>query len=344
MDSTQSKSIFAVIGIGRSGTSVIARSLKALGIDLGDHLLPGDDRNPKGFYEDADILYKINRGVTYALDNSWRTELSEENINNNNILQEYKKTAITLLQKRLANTDYWGFKDPRTTTILPFWQSVFKSLAVQERYIIVIRNPLAVAHSHIKFAKSDLKIGLLLWVIHLFTAVEETHGKKRIVVCYEEMLKTPVHQLKRMHQAFSLPFALNDKEVQDFAEQFLEKTLSHYQFSDEDFASSYLVSVIPLSLKIYNLLKKLSLDELSFESAEFNQKWQMIREEFNFIYPMYQYLEQQVKRYHLLERELRRIHQSFFWKVTYPFRKIKNSLRMLRRRTKEAKRLIVDLS
>ena len=49
------KNVFIVLGVGRSGTSAIARGLKALGIDLGNMLRPAADANPKGFWEDAEI-------------------------------------------------------------------------------------------------------------------------------------------------------------------------------------------------------------------------------------------------------------------------------------------------
>ena len=67
----QKKNVYIVLGMSRTGTSAIARSLQALGIELGDKLIAADARNPKGFYEDADVLYKINRGITHAIQHEW---------------------------------------------------------------------------------------------------------------------------------------------------------------------------------------------------------------------------------------------------------------------------------
>ena len=53
---TSQKTIIVVLGMHRSGTSLITRSLQVLGVDLGEHLIPaisGD--NDKGFWEDVDI-------------------------------------------------------------------------------------------------------------------------------------------------------------------------------------------------------------------------------------------------------------------------------------------------
>lgn len=336
----QQKNVFVVIGIGRSGTSVIARSLKVLGIDLGQKLLPGDERNPKGFWEDADILYRINRGVSHTLGEPWTTTniLDYDTIEKNSVLKAYKLSAMNILSKRMANTDYWGFKDPRTTTILPFWQCVFKSMNVQDHYVIAVRNPLAVAHSHLSFAKTDLEMGLLLWLMHLFTAIEGTHGRKRVVVCYENMLKNPHKELERMRYGFALPLSLNVKEMESFTHDFLDKALSHHQFTDQEFKNHSMGSVFPLSLKLYDLLMQLAKDEISFESTEFQSEWQNIQEEFRMAYPLYYYLRLQLKRQNALQRELRKIHQSLGWKLIYPFTKVTSTLRSMRRKSKEANR------
>ena len=63
------KNIFVVLGPARSGTSVVARGLKALGVDLGDKLARASQRvNPKGFWEDDEIAHKINLELYSKLD------------------------------------------------------------------------------------------------------------------------------------------------------------------------------------------------------------------------------------------------------------------------------------
>jgi len=55
MSIDQKKRIVVIIGMHRSGTSVIARGLKVLGVTLGDNLMPPGEDNPKGYWEDLDI-------------------------------------------------------------------------------------------------------------------------------------------------------------------------------------------------------------------------------------------------------------------------------------------------
>ena len=144
------KNLYVVLGMARSGTSAIARGLKALGIDLGKTLTPGDAAwNPKGFWEDSDIVYKINRGILHALDHTGYSVIMVNNLNADNAaLNNLRNYALELLQQRMSSTQYWGFKDPRTSKLLPFWQDVFHKLNLNEHYIIALRNPLASSYSY----------------------------------------------------------------------------------------------------------------------------------------------------------------------------------------------------
>ena len=110
-----SKRVFVVLGMSRSGTSAIARSMSAMGIDLGQKLIAANEINPKGFFEDEEILYDVNRGVANLLDNPWiSTDLfARQPLEANKQLCEYKKHALKLLKSRFSSTNNWGFKDPR---------------------------------------------------------------------------------------------------------------------------------------------------------------------------------------------------------------------------------------
>jgi hypothetical protein len=63
---------FVVLGMHRSGTSAITRGLQALGVELGDRLMPGDRYNPAGYWEDADIV-DTNGRLMAALGITWHS-------------------------------------------------------------------------------------------------------------------------------------------------------------------------------------------------------------------------------------------------------------------------------
>src|ERR671922_675098 len=63
--------VIVVLGMHRSGTSVIARGLRVLGVELGNRLMPPfEGNNSKGFWEDLDIN-QLNIEMLHFLKSDW---------------------------------------------------------------------------------------------------------------------------------------------------------------------------------------------------------------------------------------------------------------------------------
>src|SRR5580692_360317 len=114
--SPTTKNIFMVLGFARSGTSVITRGLKALGIDLGDKIKEHSQKNiwnPTGFFEDEDVIYNINAKVYEKLGHPIRgIPIIDKDTFKHPDLSNLKAYAINILHQRFAKTNHWGFKNP----------------------------------------------------------------------------------------------------------------------------------------------------------------------------------------------------------------------------------------
>ena len=55
------KEFIVIGGMHRSGTSLISSYLEQSGLDLGDKLFPPDKGNPRGYFEDMDMVHFHNR-------------------------------------------------------------------------------------------------------------------------------------------------------------------------------------------------------------------------------------------------------------------------------------------
>jgi hypothetical protein len=326
------KNIFVVLGMPRSGTSAVARGLKALGVNLGEELIPARASwNAKGYFEDKEVVHQINGKVLdQVFDKFESIQILDHAQLSADTLQPIRSKAINLIKQRFGQEMHWGFKDPRTARLLPFWQSIFSELNLQDHYVIVLRNPLASAHSFHKLTKIDLEKGLLLWLAHLIPAVDETMDKKRIVVSYDLMLANPLHELQRMQSSLKIESA-EPAELETYAKQFLDKNLQHYDFSYEDLKNHPATSVMPIGLKVYDLLLKLAKDEMTFADPLFLNSWTEIKKEFAQLYPLYCYMDNLLRRNKQLERTVRTIKKSLPWKMVYPLRIIDNKLREIRK-------------
>lgn len=135
-----------VAGMHRSGTSMTASLVQALGVPLGTRLLDGDAHNVPGYFEDVDFL-TLQRTILAARTRhdepgwpDWGWTASEAL--NDADLTAYAPDAERLIAER-ADRAVWGFKDPRTTLLLDFWHR----LMPQARYVLVYRYPWDVADS-----------------------------------------------------------------------------------------------------------------------------------------------------------------------------------------------------
>lgn len=335
------KQVYVVLGMSRTGTSAIARSLISLGVDLGSRLIPKGDNNPKGFFEDKDVLYQVNRGVTHTINkkNMYMDDVSEDDIIQHPILNMFRDSAVKLLRGRLQDRQYWGFKDPMTVTVMPFWHSVFDALDVEDKYVIVVRNPLAAAHSNKKFKRCDLEEAMLTWLNRLFAAIDGTHGKHRVVVAYEEMLRDPKLQLERMHKALAIQAPLNETAVNEYAQQFIDKNLRHYTSDEQEFLKSDITKVAPLTVKLYGLLQELAKDQLSFDDPSFMTRFEEIKKEFKARQPVHHYVDDLIARNNEYRRQIKRMKKTLIWKLASPIYKLHEGLRNFRRKKKQSQRI-----
>lgn len=139
-----------ITGMHRSGTSLVASLLQASGVRLGDRLLQGDRAAPAGYFEDVDFL-ALNRRILAACtpaeaghrDWGW----TECGTFDSAPLPAYRASAEVLVAARDRAGTAWGWKDPRTSLLLDFWDGV---LGGQARFLLLYRHPWEVADSMLR--------------------------------------------------------------------------------------------------------------------------------------------------------------------------------------------------
>jgi hypothetical protein len=183
--------IICVLGMHRSGTSLVARLLNLLGVDLGpeEHLMKPGPANPAGHWE-SEPISEINEDIFLRLGGSWAKppplpagwERSPE-------LAEHRQQARELIASDFSGSDLWGFKDPRTCLTAPFWQRLLPPM----RYLICLRNPMDVAAS--LWAREEepvpLDEGLELWLTYVRASLAAAAGHPHELIFYEDLMTDP---------------------------------------------------------------------------------------------------------------------------------------------------------
>lgn len=120
-----------IVGMHRSGTSLTARWLQMCGLHLGSELVPATRSNREGHYEDLEIT-RLHREI---LRRNGLTYLTRREVPIHTTEQD-RYEAQRLVVERAASSPAWGWKDPRTSLFLPFWQDVVPAA----KYLIVYRH------------------------------------------------------------------------------------------------------------------------------------------------------------------------------------------------------------
>ncbi|GAB4297539.1 MAG: hypothetical protein Fur0025_35590 [Oscillatoriaceae cyanobacterium] len=137
-----------ITGMHRSGTSLVASFLQALGVNLGSQLIPPDGFNVKGYFEDAEFL-QLQRTILHDACaqnqpgwHDWGWTINEGW--DKSKLAGWVPAAQELLAARQNQGIPWGWKDPRTCLLLDFWREL---LGNEARFLLVYRFPWDVADS-----------------------------------------------------------------------------------------------------------------------------------------------------------------------------------------------------
>ena len=285
------QTIVVVLGMHRSGTSALTRGLTVLGVELGESLIPANESvNAKGFWEDVDIN-ELNIELMAALGHRWDslTPLKAEQCLSAAALAFLPK-AKALLAQKLAGHSIFGIKDPRVSVLLPFWQLVFGELELEVRYIIALRSPLSVASSLAKRDNFAPEKSHYLWLLYMLACLEHTEGRARLVVDFDQLMAEPAQQLSRVAKLLQLEFFVNDDAFNDYSQHFLDSSLRHASFSDQDTSNDVTLSDAAKSL--YQLLLSLASDELDFMGDRYNKTLQKILRQFTELAPALRYLGQ----------------------------------------------------
>ena len=267
MNQEKQKRIIVVLGMHRSGTSAITKSLELFGVGLGTDLHPPGFDNPKGFWEDRECI-EINDMLLQQAGSAYdRLGFFWDSVATSQRVKDLRVQAIQLVSRKLSeNNGVWGFKDPRTCRLLAFWNEVFLALKCEVSFVITIRNPASVVASLSTRNGIPSEKAYFLLLQHVLPSLSCMKEVRRIVVDYDELLANPYKQIARIASKLGLP--LPDRQsplVSDFENNFLESGLRHSRYTEAELALDSRASAIVSAT--YNLLHRLATDQASLESS-----------------------------------------------------------------------------
>ncbi|MDE3155177.1 MAG: glycosyl transferase family 1 [Acidobacteriota bacterium] len=215
-----------VLGMHRSGTSVMAAGLQCLGVSLGDRLTGSGPDNPKGFWENGDVL-ALNERVLAAIGRDWQTpEAIDRTALTAPALAPFAEAGRRILQDQLSRFPDFGLKEPRLCRLLPFWRPIFDALGCAVSVVYAVREPASVARSLAKRNRIPMPCGRALWLAYVRDGLADADPAwPAVVVDHALLMRDPVGQLRRMSAALVRP--LDERLAAEFAAAFIDEGLWH---------------------------------------------------------------------------------------------------------------------
>lgn len=198
-----------VLGMHRSGTSLLAGMLARLGLPLGGPLLEeAREDAPTGYAEHAqvvaiqeELLGSLGRGWAgpdgmQPLPSTWRGWPESRQA----------QAALTEIARRelAAGGGVWGLKDPRSCRFLPLWRDIARACGAELVPLLALRHPDAVARS--LAARNDMEVGhaSALWLRHLHDVAAALPDRRPVVFDYDDVLADPTAAAVRLADATGL--------------------------------------------------------------------------------------------------------------------------------------------
>lgn len=266
-----------VLGMHRSGTSALARGLQMLGVYLGNDFLNPQADNPTGYWEDR-IICDINERLLAVFGLKWEdVALIDDTRWHEPEVEALRAEAIEYLSSAFLGHQIWGFKDPRTIRLLPFWRSVLQLLDVDESYLLAVRDPRSVADSLMRRQGMDAVTAHFLWLVYVVPNLSMIAGQPLVVTDYDMVMADPRQQLERIAKGLNIPVSDDSRTaIEQFASNFLDPNLRHSYFD---------VSALELDLKLptltreaYLWLRSLATGHTRTDAPQFWKAWQSNRE------------------------------------------------------------------
>lgn len=223
----------AVYGFSRSGTSAAAGVFVAAGFSAGNDadLMPPTSANPAGYNENM-IVFRLNEDVLAELDANWFIPPDDEVQMKARDTIQPRLTSVLQTLVDTASPAPLVLKDPRLVTLQQLWGPALDGVL---HPVVVIRDPVEIAHSLHRRDGTPVPLALASWEIHTSMLLRYFNGSTITVCRYEELLVSPqtataIVEAARRHLTRDLAARVHPER----ASELLESGLRHNNSTDAD--------------------------------------------------------------------------------------------------------------
>lgn len=230
-----------VLGMHRSGTSALTRTLSLMGAALPNVLMPPAVDNVRGFWEPVELV-GLNDELFASEGINWDDiALLDPNRLQSSQMWQFEDKARDIIKSNYGDAPFFVVKDPRMCRLLPFWLKVFFTMGIDPRCVIISRNPMEVAQSLHRRSQYPVAKSLILWLLYNLEAERYTRNLLRTFVTFDNLLKNWPSALSKVSNDLRIEWPsraiIDTSEIEDF----LSNDLRHHDVKPQAPEGSLLV-------------------------------------------------------------------------------------------------------
>lgn len=259
-----------VLGPHRSGTSLTTRMLECLGAENSQKQWPPHADNPRGFFEDADILTFNESQLLPRLGLEWHSigfvDWSQ--------LSKTDRSRLGLQALEIIRRNYplsnplSVLKEPRINNTLPFWVSLLEHAGFNVRFVCAVRDPVSAARSLAKRDGFSLTHGSMIYLSAWLSVLPHLQERQVAFVQFDEIFVTPGKVLGKVADKLGLPLPPDfDQRVHVFTSAHLDTSLRHSTLPREDVMLE--PDLPPLVAELYRVLLDAAQSQNIRKTAKF---------------------------------------------------------------------------
>lgn len=199
------KKAIIVLGMHRSGTSLLTKILTIMGATPPSGLLMASFENPLGYWEAYSVI-GLNKKLLSLTGNTWETYRAIPD----NWLEEPERwddleAAVRIIEEEFGGADLIVLKCPRICRLMPFWESAVKLAGYDIATVKIIRDPEEVflslaARSILPLTKhaaiTNPEHAALLWLRYVLDAERHSRNIPRVIINYANLVANKSAALK----------------------------------------------------------------------------------------------------------------------------------------------------
>lgn len=204
--------LLLVVGIGRSGTSLLSTLVRHLGFRVPQPEVRADGSNPRGFGEprwavDFHKALMRERRVTVFDSRPAAWDLTADAAEDDAAFRRLR----SWLEVHFVGADELVIKDPRLGWFLPLWLRCAEDLGVQTSFATMLRHPAEVVRSARTWYGEWQNDGsrAAAWLNVTVHTERATRGAQRVFIHYPDLIVDWSEQIRRLGRAIDVPRLAN---------------------------------------------------------------------------------------------------------------------------------------